>query len=333
MSTQRLADALRFYADPESYFGIGFFTDPPCGNFANDCNEVADATGYVYMRPGKLARAALTAHEAEKAGPDERICHAPGEKCCGCPHYYGRAASCVYKDAAPAQPPAPEPQGAWKYSASIPISAVQLALSNLYDAGHDEAWWPEGAAAGKWAAVENAYAAIAALRQPVTDHGEFHGLDTADFVCFYEQDFYVLSNFSSFRVHVFGESFDTSEAAYHWGKFPDRPDIRNAIMSAASAHEAFKIAERHKADRRPDWDDVKRDFMLEVLRSKVNQHEYVRRKLLATGDRILVENSWRDDVWGWGPNRDGQNLLGKLWMEIRAELRGIPVVESDGGGT
>jgi predicted NAD-dependent protein-ADP-ribosyltransferase YbiA (DUF1768 family) len=28
-----------------------------------------------------------------------------------------------------------------------------------------------------------------------------------------------------------------------------------------------------------------------------------------------------DDFWGWGPNRDGKNMLGRLWMEIRAELR------------
>lgn len=38
-----------------------------------------------------------------------------------------------------------------------------------------------------------------------------------------------------------------------------------------------------------------------------------------------VENSWRDDFWGWGPNRDGQNMLGRLWMEIRAELRAARV--------
>lgn len=42
---------------------------------------------------------------------------------------------------------------------------------------------------------------------------------------------------------------------------------------------------------------------------------------LATGDRELIEDSWRDDFWGWGPNRDGKNMLGKLWMEVRAELQ------------
>lgn len=162
---------------------------------------------------------------------------------------------------------------------------------------------------------------------------ECHGLDTPERVCFYEQDFYVLSNFSSFSVHWCGLVFPTSEHAYHWDKFRyavegesdndrhQRASLADSIRLATSAHEAFKLAEYWKGLRRPDWDAVKVDHMRSILRLKVNQHEYVRRKLLATGDRELVENSWRDDFWGWGPNRDGKNMLGQLWMEIRAELR------------
>jgi ribA/ribD-fused uncharacterized protein len=141
-------------------------------------------------------------------------------------------------------------------------------------------------------------------------------------VFFYEQDFYVLSNFSAFSVQWGGFRYPTSEHLYHVEKFRNyRGDIADLIAYAPSAHEAFKIAERHKADRRPDWDEIKVGVMREILRAKVAQHEYVRRKLLATGDRILIEDSWRDDFWGWGPSCDGQNTLGKLWMEVRAELR------------
>jgi ribA/ribD-fused uncharacterized protein len=154
---------------------------------------------------------------------------------------------------------------------------------------------------------------------------ETHKLDTEERVFFYEQDFYVLSNFSAFRLRWKGIDFDTSEAAYHWEKFSDSNDehrwIRALIQHATSAHGAFKIAEHHKAQRRPDWDSVKVGIMKDILRAKAEQHEYVHRKLLATGERELVEDSWRDDFWGWGPNRDGKNMLGKLWMEIRAELR------------
>jgi ribA/ribD-fused uncharacterized protein len=149
---------------------------------------------------------------------------------------------------------------------------------------------------------------------------ECHGLDTPERVCFYEQDYYVLSNFSSFTLQWKGLRFDTSEAAYHWEKFPDKPEIQEAIRLAPSAHEAYQIAARAKPLRRADWDDVKVEIMRDILYAKVEQHEYVKRKLIATGDRELVENSWRDDFWGWGPNRDGQNELGKLWMDVRAWL-------------
>ena len=166
---------------------------------------------------------------------------------------------------------------------------------------------------------------------------ECHGLDTPERVCFYEQDFYVLSNFSAFSLQWRGRRFDTSEAAYHWERFatghanPERgpahgalaSDIADSIQFAASAHQAFKIAQENKSLQRPDWDDVKVGVMKRILHAKADQHEYVRRKLLATGERELVENSWRDAFWGWGPNRNGQNMLGKLWMEVRAELRAL----------
>lgn len=148
-----------------------------------------------------------------------------------------------------------------------------------------------------------------------------HGLDTDDRVCFYEQDFYPLSNFSSFAILWDERRFDTSEHVYHWEKFRGDEYVQDMIHNAQSAHEAFKIAERYREHRLPNWDEIKVSVMREILRTKVEQHEYVRRKLLATGERELVENSWRDSFWGWGPARDGRNQLGKLWMEIRAELR------------
>lgn len=156
-------------------------------------------------------------------------------------------------------------------------------------------------------------------------------LDTEKQVFFYEQDFYVLSNFSSFSINAIGFDFPTAEHLYHYQKFDYRypnHEIRNScinikksISGARSAHEAFKIAQDHKEFRDPDWDQIKFDKMLQILRMKVEQHEYVKKKLLETGDRELIENSWRDDVWGWGENRNGKNALGKLWMVVRAEQK------------
>lgn len=169
-----------------------------------------------------------------------------------------------------------------------------------------------------------ARAALSSSPPPSTEGAGPLKLDTETQVFFYEQDFYVLSNFSSFRLEWKDSDFDNAEAAYHWEKFPGSARIRTEIRHARSAHEAFKIAQANKLLCRPDWDSVKVGIMRDILRAKAAQHEYVRRKLLQTGDRELIENSWRDDFWGWGPNRDGQNMLGKLWMEIRAELRAAP---------
>lgn len=156
---------------------------------------------------------------------------------------------------------------------------------------------------------------------PETTHTDLHKLDTDTSVFFYEQDFYVLSNFSSFNVVWKGIKFQTAEAAYHWEKFPNIHWLQCAIEHAPSAHEAFSLARENNTLRRPDWDDVKVAIMLEILREKVRQHEYVRRKLLQTGNRELIEDSWRDDFWGWGPNKDGKNMLGKLWMQVRNEIK------------
>lgn len=158
---------------------------------------------------------------------------------------------------------------------------------------------------------------------------EHHKQDTDQQVFFYEQDFYVLSNFSSFEVEWSGFVFKTSEHLYHWMRFAfsDKPGaslIAGRIKNARSAHDAFKLAQHEKSLQAEGWNDNKTYFMREILRQKALQHEYVLKKLLATGDRELVEDSWRDDYWGWGPARDGQNMLGRLWMEVRAELRVQP---------
>lgn len=169
---------------------------------------------------------------------------------------------------------------------------------------------------------------FAAVVDPALAHAQAtrsnnHKLDNDAQVFFYEQDFYVLSNFSSFNVLWKGLNFGTSEQAYHWEKFEGDRGAQTSIWVTRSAHDAFKMAESMRDRRCPNWDDVKVGVMRCILRAKVEQHEYVRRKLLATGNRELIEDSWRDDYWGWGPSRDGQNMLGKLWMEIRSELRAL----------
>ena len=79
----------------------------------------------------------------------------------------------------------------------------------------------------------------------------------------------------------------------------------------------WKLHEEHDWS---DWDEVSVGIMEDICRHKLAQHAYVRAKLLQTGNRPLVEDSPYDAKWGWGPNRDGRNELGQVWMRLRAEL-------------
>ena len=62
---EKLEKALIFYGDPETYFAIGFFPDPPCGEFMEDFEDWGDHGN----KPGKRARAALreTLSDQERA--------------------------------------------------------------------------------------------------------------------------------------------------------------------------------------------------------------------------------------------------------------------------
>lgn len=69
---------------------------------------------------------------------------------------------------------------------------------------------------------------------------------------------------------------------------------------------------------RQDWEEVKYELMVDLLRAKF-AIPYFRRELLSTGYREIREDSPTDKVWG---ARDGgQNLLGKALMQVRSEIR------------
>jgi len=76
---------------------------------------------------------------------------------------------------------------------------------------------------------------------------------------------------------------------------------------------------------RADWEDVKVNFMLSLLRIKFMLPD-LRKKLVATSDKELIEgNWWHDNEWGdchckKCENIPGRNLLGKLLMHVRREI-------------
>lgn len=140
-------------------------------------------------------------------------------------------------------------------------------------------------------------------------------------IYFYPPEYYVFDNFSSFQIEYKGKIYPTSEHAFQSVQFINsNPELAETIRNAKSAHDAQKLAEENKDRRDSNWENIKLDVMKEILHCKAKQHTYVMKKLLQSGDREIVEDSWRDDYWGWGENRDGKNMLGKLWMEVRKDI-------------
>lgn len=143
-----------------------------------------------------------------------------------------------------------------------------------------------------------------------------------EYIGFYPREFFALDNFSSFGIVMDGKLYPTVEHAYQAGKFVETAiEIAEEIRLCLSAHEAKRIAHANIAMQAKNWDDIKVDFMEKLLRLKLEQNSYVKQKLLQTKGYLICEDSPKDRFWGIGENRDGKNMLGKLWMKLREEIK------------
>ena len=146
-----------------------------------------------------------------------------------------------------------------------------------------------------------------------------------------EHAFTALSNFYEGEPltipHVSKKPFATGEHAYAAMKTLDA-DIFELVRTADSPGEAKYLGQNLRL--RPDWEEVKYDAMLAVLRSKFTLDREEGRVLLSTRDALLIEGThWKDQVWGVdlrdysapANHAPGRNWLGTLLMARRAELR------------
>ena len=112
--------------------------------------------------------------------------------------------------------------------------------------------------------------------------------------------------------------------------FGDR-DIMAQILAANHPGEAKKLGRLVKGFRQDIWVEHRFDIVLRGNIGKFGQNPELKKFLIDTGDRILVEASPRDRIWGIGlgqnnPNAEnpykwrGENLLGFALMAARNAL-------------
>ncbi len=110
--------------------------------------------------------------------------------------------------------------------------------------------------------------------------------------------------------------------------------IFNKILQTKSPKECKELGRLVKNFNPNKWDNYKYSIVLEGNMAKFSQNENLKNFLLSTEEKILVEASPYDKVWGVGLdefdkrilnpyNWQGENLLGFALMEVRDCLKTI----------
>jgi len=148
------------------------------------------------------------------------------------------------------------------------------------------------------------------------------------------------SCFSQWWESEFTVNNEIYKTAEHWMMaekariFKDE-EAKKKILVVHSPHGAKKLGRQVKNFDPVIWNEHKFDIVVKGNYHKFSQHEDLRIFLLNTKNRVLVEASPRDQIWGIGMSEKnekthnpnlwrGQNLLGFALMEVRDRLNKKP---------
>ena len=129
-----------------------------------------------------------------------------------------------------------------------------------------------------------------------------------------------LSNFSPVRIEFEGRIFPSVEHAYMSAK-------SNSVewktqCSDPTNKPGFIKKQSKNVELVPNWNRIRVETMEILLKKKFEQEPW-KSWLLSTGHQELQEGNWWGDEF-WGVNLktgNGQNVLGKLIMKIREQIR------------
>lgn len=128
-----------------------------------------------------------------------------------------------------------------------------------------------------------------------------------------------LSNMYSCKIHYDGEEFPCVETAFQYAKTHDASMFTTDKGYFVNGFVARKIGRSCPLPK--FWDQIRMPIMYELLEDKFYHNEKLRQALKDTGDIWIQEdNTWGDKFWGIC-NGEGQNMLGKMIMEIRQNIQ------------
>lgn len=157
--------------------------------------------------------------------------------------------------------------------------------------------------------------------------------------CIYFYRKSIFSNFYETKIEFNNHIFFSSEQAFMFRKaelFGDF-EIAEKILKVENSFLAKDLGRSVSNFDENIWNINKFNLMVWANILKFSQNQEIFRQLLATGNKLLVEASPTDLVWGVGLEEDddkildcvkwrGQNLFGRALNEVRSVLRdGAPL--------
>jgi len=162
-----------------------------------------------------------------------------------------------------------------------------------------------------------------------------------DYIFFFgeNKDYGWLSNFFKLTFIVDGVTFPTSEHFFMYTKCnkfePTNEKLKQEILNTTNPKDAKLFGRKVKNFDEAVWNSVRFEVMKKGLTEKFSQNLEYKTKLLDTKNKILVEASPFDGIWGIKYSKDSalklsnevlnkvlqeRNLLGKALMEVRKDL-------------
>ena len=156
---------------------------------------------------------------------------------------------------------------------------------------------------------------------------------TNKFVLFFSKND-MMSNFYPKQFKHQKHIFSNSEQAFMWRKamfFKDYEIAHRILTKAHQPNYAKSLGRKVKNFDNEQWDRVRYDIMKEVVKDKINQFDELQVFVRNNKDKIFVEASPFDAIWGVKlsenddkildpSNWNGRNLLGEIYNELKLIL-------------
>ena len=135
-----------------------------------------------------------------------------------------------------------------------------------------------------------------------------------------------LSNFANCRIQYDGYVYWSSQSAYQAQKIKGTPlqkDRIKKVFTKIQPNQAKVLGAM--IPLRDDWEEIRYKIMKQILDIKFRTYPY-NELLLATDNQELIQgNQWHDITFGKcycdKHKGEGDNILGKIIMQIREQLK------------